>query len=149
MSNLHAPSQQSDSSRRALPTRTHFHDFQIAVTAPALIPRPVIAALHGVAFGFPLDALCAVYLCWAASDARISIEELDVGLLAADKGTLARVPKQVWNTSLLHEFAQPAHTFGADEAWRLPSWSCVARRCLEGYVCTDQTRISRGSSSPF
>ena len=81
----------------------------------------MIAAVHGVAFGFLLDALCAVDVCWAASDARIDIEELDVGLLAADKGTLARVPKPVGNASLLHEFTQSAHAFGADEAWRLPS----------------------------
>ena len=59
--------------------------------------------------------------CRAASDARISIEELDVGLLAADRGTLARMPKPVGNASLLHEFAQSAHTFGADGAWRLLS----------------------------
>ena len=56
-SDLHAPPQHSDSGRSAPPTRTHLHDLQTAVPAPALIPRPVIAAAHGVAFGFPLDAL--------------------------------------------------------------------------------------------
>ena len=80
----------------------------------------MIAAVHGVAFGFPLDALCALDVCWAAPDARFNIEELDVGLLAADRGALARVPKPVGNASLLHEVAQSAHKFGADEAWRLP-----------------------------
>ena len=122
MSDLHATPPHSDSGRRAPPTCTRLHDFQIAVTAPALIPRLVIAALHGVAFGFPLDALCAVDVCWAASDARIGIEELDVGLLAANKGTLARVPKTVGNASLLP-------------------------RGLT-YPCTDQASISWGSPSP-
>ena len=65
-------------------------------------------------------------MCWAISDARIGIEELDVRLLAADKGTLARVPKPVGNASLLHESAQSAHAFGADEAWRLLSVLCRA-----------------------
>jgi delta(3,5)-delta(2,4)-dienoyl-CoA isomerase len=91
----------------------------------------VIAAVHGVAIGLPLDALCAVDVCWAASDASISTEEVDVGLLAADKGMLAGVPKPVGNGSPLHEFAQSARTIGAEEAWRMPlglASRVVARR---------------------
>ena len=75
--------------------------------------------MHGVAFGFPLDALCAVDVCWAASDARISIEEVDVGLLAADKGMLVRVRILVGNASLIHGFVVSSRTFGPDEVWRL------------------------------
>ena len=72
-----------------------------------------------MAFGFLLGALCAVDACWTASDARISVEEVEVGLAAADKGTPARVPKPVGSASLLHEFAQSARTFDAEEAWGL------------------------------
>ena len=80
-------------------------------------------------------------MCWAASDGRISFEELDVGLLAANKGsgTLARVPKPVGNASLLYEFAQSAHTFGV-EAWRLRRASLPRG---PSYVRTDQ-QASRG-----
>ena len=84
----------------------------------ARIPRLVIAAAHGVVFGFLLDALCAVDACWTPSESRIGIEEVDVGLLAADKGTLAWLMKPFGNASLLHEFAQSARTFGAEEARR-------------------------------
>jgi delta(3,5)-delta(2,4)-dienoyl-CoA isomerase len=75
----------------------------------------VIAAVHGLAYGLGLDALCAVDVRWAASDATFSIKEVDVGL-AADLGTLARGPKLVGNASLWHELALSARTFGAEEA---------------------------------
>jgi delta(3,5)-delta(2,4)-dienoyl-CoA isomerase len=97
--------------------RTHLRDFQHAIGAPARIPQPVIAAIHGTAFGLALDLLCAVDVRWAASDAAFSIKEVDVGL-AADSGTLARMPKLAANASLLHELALSARTFSAEEALR-------------------------------
>ena len=117
----------------------HLHDFQNATTTPAR----VIATAHDVAFGFPLDALCAVDVCWAASDARISIEEVDVGLLAADKGTLARVPKPIGNASLLHESAQSARTFGAEDAWR-SHLDLVSRVFSRRATCVRIEQTSRG-----
>jgi delta(3,5)-delta(2,4)-dienoyl-CoA isomerase len=117
VSDLHALPQHTDPARRALLTRSHLRDFQNAIGAPARIPQPVIAAVHGVAYGLALDALCAVDVRWAASDAVFSIKEVDVGL-AADTGTLARVPKLVGNASLLNELALSARTFGAEEAQR-------------------------------
>ena len=44
--------------------------------------------------------------------------EVDVGL-AADIGTLARLPKIAGNHSLVHELAYTAREFGADEAARM------------------------------
>ena len=117
MSDLQALPQHPDPARHALLMRTHVRDFQNAISAPARIPQPVIAAVHGVAFGLALDALCAVDVRWAASDAVFSIKEVDVGL-AADIGTLARVPKLVGNASLLNELALSARTFSAEEAQR-------------------------------
>ena len=98
--------------------RGHVRACQHAIGAPARIPQPVIAAVHGVAFGLALDALGAVDVRWAAADASFSIKEVDVGM-AADLGTLARVPKLVGNVSLLHELALSGRPFGADEALRL------------------------------
>ena len=61
--------------------------------------------------------LSAVDVRFAASDASFSIKEVDVGL-AADMGTLARLPKlgAAANASLLHELALSGRAFGADEA---------------------------------
>jgi delta(3,5)-delta(2,4)-dienoyl-CoA isomerase len=115
VSDLHALPQHTDPGRRGLLTRAHLRAFQNAIAAPARIPQPVIAAVHGLAYGLALDALCAVDVRWAASDAAFSIKEVDVGL-AADLGTLARAPKLVANASLLCELALSARTFGAEEA---------------------------------
>ena len=93
-------------------------DFQHAIGAPARTPQPVIAAVHGLAFGLALDALSAVDVRLAAADAAFSIKEVDVGI-AADIGTLARLPRLVGNASLLHELALTGRVFGAHDAHRL------------------------------
>jgi len=73
--------------------------------------------VHGLAYGLALDALCAVDVRWAASDARFSIKEVDVGL-APDIGTLARAPGRAGaaNASLLFELALSGREFCAEEA---------------------------------
>ncbi|KAH9963647.1 ClpP/crotonase [Russula dissimulans] len=118
LSELLALPHHEDPGRRGILTHSYIRDFQRAIGAPARIPQPVIAAVHGAAFGLALDALGAVDVRWAAADAAFSIKEVDVGL-AADIGTLARVPKLVGNASLLHELALSGRTFGAEEAGRL------------------------------
>ncbi|KAI9431424.1 ClpP/crotonase, partial [Lactarius indigo] len=115
LSDLLALSRRSDPARHALSTRTHVRDFQHAIGAPARAPHPVIAAVHGVAFGLALDALGAVDVRLAAADAAFSIKEVDVGL-APDIGTLARLPRLVGNLSLLHELALTGRVFGAQDA---------------------------------
>jgi hypothetical protein len=46
--------------------------------------------------------LCTADLCWTASDAALSIKEVDIGP-AANTGPPEWVPKLVGNTSLLYE----------------------------------------------
>lgn len=53
-------------------------------------------------------------------------QEVDVGL-AADIGTLARLPKLAGNQSLVHELAYTAREFGAEEAARMGLVSRVVR----------------------
>ena len=47
------------------------------------------------------DALCIADVCWAASDAALSIKEVDIGP-AANTGPPEWVPKPVRNASLLY-----------------------------------------------
>jgi len=125
--------QHEDPGRRGISTRTYIRDFQRAIGAPAYIPQPVIAAIHGPAFGLALDALGAVDVRWAAADVAFSIKEVDVGL-AADLGTFARLPKLVGNASLLHELALSGRVFGAEEAVRLGLVSRVVAGSREEVV---------------
>lgn len=51
----------------------------------------------------------------ASKDVKISVKEVDIGI-AADIGTLSRLPKIVGSISWVKELALSARVFGADEA---------------------------------
>jgi delta(3,5)-delta(2,4)-dienoyl-CoA isomerase len=77
----------------------------------------VICVLHGICFGLALDISTCADIRIASTDARISIKEVDIGL-AADIGTLTRMPKVVGSFSWVKDVALSARIFGADEALR-------------------------------
>ncbi|SPO29104.1 related to delta3,5-delta2,4-dienoyl-coa isomerase precursor [Ustilago trichophora] len=104
-----------DAARKALAMRAHVRDFQQAISWFEHVEKPVIAAVHGVAFGLAIDILSACDIRYSTHDARFSIKEVDVGL-AADIGTLQRFPKIVGNDSLARELCYTARDFGATEA---------------------------------
>lgn len=105
----------SDAARKALAMRAHVRDFQEAISWFEYVEKPVIAAVHGVAFGLAIDIMSACDIRYSTHDARFSIKEVDVGL-AADIGTLQRFPKIVGNDSLARELCYTAREFGAAEA---------------------------------
>ena len=77
--------------------------------------QPVIAAIHGPCIGGGVDLTSACDIRYASKDAFFSIKEVDVGL-AADVGTLQRMPKIVGNEGLVRELAYTARHFSAQEA---------------------------------
>ncbi|KAG0699496.1 ClpP/crotonase-like domain-containing protein [Suillus ampliporus] len=107
-----------DPARRAFLTRDLILDIQRAVAAPERCPIPVIAAVHGIVIGLGIDIISACDVRYAASDAKFSIKEVDMGL-AADVGTLAHLPKITGNHSLVRELAYTGRTFSSDEAEKL------------------------------
>ncbi|MBW0472682.1 hypothetical protein O181_012397 [Austropuccinia psidii MF-1] len=108
----------SDPARSALLLRQHVLDFQAAISAIENCERPVIVAIHGVCYGLGIDIISACDIRICSSDARFSIKEVDAGI-AADIGTLQRLPKKTGNDSLLRELAFTARSFGSDEACEL------------------------------
>ncbi|VDP22243.1 unnamed protein product, partial [Heligmosomoides polygyrus] len=64
--------------------------------------KPVIAAIHGVCFGAGVDIITACDIRHCTKDAVFSIKEVDIGL-AADVGSLNRLPKICGNESWLKE----------------------------------------------
>uniref|UniRef100_A0A8C6R262 Delta(3,5)-Delta(2,4)-dienoyl-CoA isomerase, mitochondrial n=1 Tax=Nannospalax galili TaxID=1026970 RepID=A0A8C6R262_NANGA len=78
-------------------------------------PKPVIAAIHGGCIGGGVDLISACDIRYCAQDAFFQIKEVDVGL-AADVGTLQRLPKVIGNQSLVNELAFTARKMMADEA---------------------------------
>ena len=116
---------------------------QRCVSAIQACDKPVIAAVHGICFGAGLDLIsaCDVRLCAEGTLFSIKVrlgsggassfrgsslltdllrtgQEVDIGL-AADIGSLQRLPRVTSNASLLYELALTARTFGPAEAEKL------------------------------
>lgn len=74
--------------------------------------------LHGFSFGLAIDiATCAdIRIC--AAGTKFAVKEVDIGL-AADIGTLTRLPKVVGNFSWVKDVSLTARIFGPDEAFRV------------------------------
>ncbi|XP_037631423.1 delta(3,5)-Delta(2,4)-dienoyl-CoA isomerase, mitochondrial-like [Sebastes umbrosus] len=89
--------------------------YQETFTVIEKCPKPVVVAVHGacVGGGFDLITACDIRLC--TQDAWFQIKEVDIGL-AADVGTLQRLPKVIGSRSLVNELALTARKMYADEA---------------------------------
>ena len=74
--------------------------------------------MHGISLGLAIDLSLCADVRLAAADARMAVREVDIGL-AADVGTLARLPKAVGSASWAKEICMSAREFGADEALRV------------------------------
>lgn len=75
--------------------RTEFLDslrtLQAGITAVADCRKPVVAAVSGWCIGGGVDLICAADVRYASTDAKFSVREVKVGMVA-DVGTLARLP---------------------------------------------------------
>ncbi len=106
-------------------------DLQDTLTSLERCRKPVIAAVHGACIGGAIDLLCAADIRLAASDARFSIKEIDMGM-TADVGTLQRLPKLI-APGVVRELAFTGREFSADDASR---WGFVNKVCADA----DQVR---------
>jgi len=105
----------SDPARVAVHLRRHIDDFQDAISSIERCEKPVICVLHGISFGLALDIASAADVRYCAADVRFSVKEVDIGL-AADIGSLQRMPKIVGSASWVREIALTAREFSAEEA---------------------------------
>jgi len=71
--------------------------------------------LHGVSLGLAIDIACCADVRMCSRDTRFAVKEVDIGL-AADIGTLSRLPKAVGSLSWVKDVCLSARVFGADEA---------------------------------
>ncbi|XP_068224121.1 delta(3,5)-Delta(2,4)-dienoyl-CoA isomerase, mitochondrial-like [Palaemon carinicauda] len=90
-------------------------EFQDSFTMIEKCPKPVIAAIHNACVGGGVDLICSVDIRYCTSDAWFQVKEVDIGL-AADVGTLQRLPKIIGNESLVRELAFSARKIFASEA---------------------------------
>ncbi|KAL4809895.1 ClpP/crotonase-like domain-containing protein [Aspergillus unguis] len=108
----------SDSARKAVHLRREVDSFQECVSSLEKCEKPVIVAMHGFSLGLAIDLSTAADVRVCAKDARFAVKEVDIGL-AADVGTLSRLPKVVGNYGWVKEVCLTARLFGAEEALRV------------------------------
>lgn len=77
--------------------------------------QAVICVLHGISIGLAIDLSSCADVRIAAADTRFAVKEVDIGL-AADIGTLSRLPRCVGNFSWVKDVCLSARFFDAKEA---------------------------------
>ncbi|XP_023667924.2 delta(3,5)-Delta(2,4)-dienoyl-CoA isomerase, mitochondrial isoform X1 [Paramormyrops kingsleyae] len=78
-------------------------------------PKPVVVAVHGACVGAGVDLITACDIRLCTQDAWFQVKEVDIGL-AADVGTLQRLPKVIGSRSLVNELALTSRKMYSDEA---------------------------------
>jgi hypothetical protein len=91
---------------------------RLSRSARAHTPTAVICVLHGISIGLAIDLSCCADVRLCTADTRLAVKEVDIGL-AADIGTLARLPKAVGSYSWVKDVCLSARFFGAAEALRV------------------------------
>lgn len=125
------PEDTVDAARHAVAVRRWAEDFQDCVTSIERCEKrmyqvviisgykangiAVICVLHGYAFGIAVDLACCADIRIAAQDAVFSVKEVDLGI-AADLGSLTRLPKIVRSYGWVKEVSLTARVFDAAEA---------------------------------
>ncbi|KAG7261710.1 hypothetical protein CRUP_036487 [Coryphaenoides rupestris] len=104
-----------DAARRAWNMRKIISKYQNTFSVIERCPKPVVVAVHGACVGGGVDLITACDIRLCTQDAWFQVKEVDIGL-AADVGTLQRLPKVIGSRSLVNELALTARKMFADEA---------------------------------
>lgn len=136
-----------DVARRGLKFLEHLQFMQDAVSAIESCLKPTIVVVHGACIGAGVDLITGCDVRFCSADAVFAIREAAVGL-AADVGTLARLPKIVGNDSAVRELALTARDFGAEEAKSLGLVSKILATQEEALKAAMATAATIASHSP-
>lgn len=111
-----AERQAMDTARAGIALGDHIRDFQAALHQAHLINKPVIGVAHGPCIGLGIDLLSAFDIRFAAKDAVFSVREIVIGM-AADIGTLQRLPKIVGSLGWVKDVCYSGRNFDSAEAY--------------------------------
>ena len=84
----------------------------------------VICILHGYSLGLGIDLCTSADIRLCTKDVRLSVKEVDIGL-AADVGSLSRLPRCVNSSSWVKDVCLTARPFDASEAYRVGLVSAI------------------------
>ena len=109
------PALAGDSARQSWLIRRHIIQFQDCISAIERCEKPVICVLHGFCLGLAIDIASCTDVRFCSADTIFAVQEVEIGL-AADVGTLSRLPKVVGNYGWVKDVCLTARRFGAAEA---------------------------------
>lgn len=107
----------TDGGRTAIKLQDHLRSLQQEVSSIEECRKPVIAVVSGYCIGYGIDIITACCIRICSNSTKFSVREARVGL-AADVGTLQRLPKVTGNMSWVRDICYTARDFGPDEALR-------------------------------
>lgn len=105
-----------DAARASLAFAPQVARMQAAFTALERCPVPVVAAIHGACLGAGVDLACCADVRVCGPDATFGVREVRLGL-AADVGTLQRLPKLVGCGSRVRELCLTGGEWRARAFW--------------------------------
>lgn len=108
----------SDVARRYISFRPKILEMQACLTAIEECSVPVVAAIHGACIGAGIDLSSCADIRICSPNSKFSVREAKLGL-AADVGTLQRLPKICGHSSRIRELCYTGEDFGAGEAARV------------------------------
>ena len=136
-----------DSARIAFEYHKIIKDLQESFNAIEQCPQPVIACVNGGCIGAGVDMICACDIRLCTDRAWFSIKEVDIGL-AADVGTLQRMPGIIGNDSILRELVYTGRRFTAKEALNIGFVSRICKTQEELNNCAIDLAKSIATKSP-
>ncbi|XP_059614358.1 delta(3,5)-Delta(2,4)-dienoyl-CoA isomerase, mitochondrial [Phlebotomus argentipes] len=104
-----------DIARRGRSVDERVSIIQRAFSAIENCPKPVIAAINGACAGPGMGLISACDIRYCDADSWFQVKELELGI-AADSGTLQRLPKIMGNDSFTREMCYTARRVDSDEA---------------------------------
>ncbi|CAG8446400.1 5662_t:CDS:10 [Ambispora gerdemannii] len=106
---------ETDPARSSHMTRLNILRLQDSFNSIEQCDKPVIAIVHSHCVGGGVDMITACDIRYCSKDATFSVKEVDLGL-AADVGTLQRLPKVIGNDSFVREVCLTGRNFSSEEA---------------------------------
>lgn len=106
---------ESDVARRGRTLARKIRAYQQTVSSLERCAKPVLAAVHAACVGAGVDLITAADIRYCTRDAWFCVKEVDIGM-AADVGTLQRLPKVVGSQSLARELCLTGRKMAGAEA---------------------------------
>jgi len=108
---------EDDIARKSMTMYHNLRHLQDLFTTLEKCKKPVIGCVHSACVGAGVDLITATDIRMCTKDAWFCVKEVDMGL-AADVGTLQRLPKVIGSQSLVNDLCFTARKMESEEAER-------------------------------